>query len=188
MARPISIAASDQGWICALNELKTAEFVSLEPLDRMLRNAGFLCVALVAAVLTAPARAGQLSETAKPMTSEAVIAMYSGKTLVGSQSDIYFAADHTDKGILGKPKMTTLLLGTWSVADNEICTYNFRKNDRQSYRDCFKHWQDGGRIVTLWSAHADGSPVDANNGYSSDGQKLVAGDLVSERFAAAGGM
>jgi len=154
----------------------------------MLRNAGFLSVVLAAAFFSGNVLAGQLPETAKPMSSEAVIAMYSGKTLVGSQSDIYFAPDHTDKGILGKPKMTTLLLGTWSVADNEICTYNFRKNDHQSYRDCYKHWQDGGRIVTLWSAHADGSPVDANNGYSNDGQKLVAGDQVSERYAAAGGM
>jgi Protein of unknown function (DUF995) len=132
--------------------------------------------------------AAQLSDTAKPMTSEALVAMYSGKTLVGKQWDIYFAPDHTDKGILGKPKMTTLLLGTWSVADNEICTYNFRKNDRQSYRDCYKHWQDGGRIITLWSAHSDGSAVDSNSGYYSGDDKLVSGDLVSERYAAAGGM
>jgi len=122
------------------------------------------------------------------MASDALVAMYSGKTLVGKQGDIYFAPDHTDKGILGKPKMTTLLMGTWNVTGNEICTYNFRKNDRQSYRDCYKYWQDGGRVVTLWSAHSDGSAVDINNGYYSADDKLVSGDLVSERYAAAGGM
>ena len=154
----------------------------------MSQIAGIVFVSLAGALLAGGAVAGPLPETAKPMSAEAIVAMYSGKTLVGNQSDIFFAPDHTDKGIFGKPKMTTLILGTWSVADNEICAYNFRKNDHQSYRDCYRHWQDGGRVLTQWSAHSDGSAVDANNGYFADGVKLVAGDLVSERYAAAGGM
>jgi hypothetical protein len=43
-------------------------------------------------------------------------------------------------------------------------------------------------VITLWSAHSDGTAADENNGYyGGEENKLKPGDLVSERYNAAGG-
>ena len=154
----------------------------------MLKIVGAALVIIAEAFPSSAALAETLPTTARPMSSDAVTKLYAGKTAVGKDSDIFFAQSGIEKGILGKPKATNTLMGTWSVADNEICIYVFRKKDPNTYRDCYKYWQDGGHIITLWSSHSDGTAVDEKTGYyRGEEGKLKPGDLVSEKYDAAGG-
>lgn len=156
--------------------------------DRLLWIVGG-ALAIFAEVCIAPiALAEVLPKTATPLNSESVTKLYAGKTAVDKNSDVFFAPKGTEKGVLGKPKVTGVLMGTWSVAGNEICMYVFRNKDPNSYRDCYKYWQDGNHILALWSSHSDGTAADPTNGYyRGEESKLKLGDLVSEKYQAAGG-
>jgi len=153
-----------------------------------LRIAGGAPIVAAGLILSCAALAESLPKTATPLSKDAVTRIYSDRTAIWKDADAYFAPDHTEKGVLGKPKATSVFMGTWTVSGNEICVYNFHKNSPATFRDCYKYWQDGKRVVTLWSIHSDGSPVDENNGYYvGEVDKLKPGDLVSDKYAAAGG-
>jgi hypothetical protein len=153
-----------------------------------LKIAGVAPVVLAAVLLCGGALGEPLPQGAKPASSATVVNSYSGRTAVWKDSDVYFAPDGTAKGVLGKPKITGVLMGTWAVSGNEICLYAFRQNEGASFRDCYKYWRDGKRLVTLWSAHSDGTPVDDKDGYyAGEEERLKPGDLVSDKYAAAGG-
>jgi Protein of unknown function (DUF995) len=134
---------------------------------------------------SAPKQANSLPKTAIPMNSDMVKQIYSGKTAVWKDSDVYFAPDGSTKGLYGKPQIKALLEGSWSVTGNEICVYTYRTKDPNFYRDCYQYWLDKKRIVALWSEHSDNSPVDQVNGYHfGEENKLKPGDLVSEKYTA----
>ncbi|WP_158815977.1 DUF995 domain-containing protein [Methylocapsa sp. S129] len=140
-------------------------------------------------MLSLSALADSLPKTAAPMNSESVKKIYSGNTLISKYYDIYFAADGSIKGIFGKPSTKALIQGSWSVSGNEICMYTFRSKEPNSFRDCYQYWQDGRRIIALWSVHSDGSTVDQNGGYSvGEDRNLKSGDLISARYSAAPAM
>ena len=152
-------------------------------------------IARVAAVATATvltsggASADALPPTAHPVTSATVVALYSGKTALWKDSDVYFAPDGTAKGVIGKPKVKGVLMGTWAVSGNEMCLYAFRQNEGATFRDCYRYWRDENRrLLTLWSSHSDGTSVDDKDGYyTGEQERLKAGDLVSDKYGAAGG-
>jgi hypothetical protein len=153
-----------------------------------LRLAGGAPVICVALLMSGAARGDALPKAAIPLSSDAIVKLYSGKTAIGKDADIYFAPDGTDKGVWGKPKTITAFMGTWSVSGNEICIYAFRKNAPVTLRDCYRYWRDGKRLVTLWSNRSDGAAVDESDGYySGEEDKLKPGDLVSDKYDAAGG-
>jgi hypothetical protein len=144
----------------------------------------------LAAVLAAGGASGEaLPSGAHAVSGATVLGLYSGKTAVWKDSDVYFAPDGTAKGIIGKPKITGVLMGTWAVSGNEMCLYAFRQNEGATFRDCYKYWRDDNkRLFTLWSSHSDGTPVDDKDGYYAGEQdRLKAGDLVSDKYLAAGG-
>lgn len=146
--------------------------------------------ATLAAVLVAGNASGEaLPPRAHPASSATVVGLYSGKTAVWKETDVYFAPDGTAKGIIGKPKITGVLMGTWAVSGNEMCLYAFRQNEGATFRDCYKYWRDDNkRLIALWSSHSDGTPVDDKDGYYPGEQdRLKAGDLVSDKYAAGGG-
>jgi hypothetical protein len=121
------------------------------------------------------------------MSRETLIKLYSGKTAIGAESDIYFSPDNTFKGLIGKTKDSPIT-GTWSVTDNELCIYSFRKDKLGTYSDCYEYWSDGSRIISLWSVHSDRSRVDRSTGYVEIEQSnFRAGDLISERYYSTGG-
>ena len=154
----------------------------------MLKIIGAGLVIVAAAAIASAGLADPLPTTAKPLSSDAVTKLYAGKTAVGKDSDIFFAPSGIAKGILGKPKAASTLMGTWSVAANEICLYIFRNKDPTTYRDCYKYWQDGGHIITLWSSRSDGTAADEKTGYyRGEESKLKPDDLVSGKYDAAGG-
>lgn len=145
-------------------------------------------VALAAAIASGGASGEALPQGAHPTSSAAVVGFYAGKTAVWKDSDVYFAPDGTAKGVLGKPKITGVLMGTWAVSGNEICLYAFRQNEGATFRDCYKYWRDGKRLLALWSSRSDGTPVDDKDGYyTGEEDRLKTGDLVSEKYVAAGG-
>jgi hypothetical protein len=84
----------------------------------------------------------QLLRTASPMSREVLTKLYSGKTALGVESDIYFLPDNTFKGLIGKPKTVSPITGTWSVAGNELCIYSFRRDDLGTYCDCYEYWSN----------------------------------------------
>jgi hypothetical protein len=149
-------------------------------------------ICLLGAVLTSfvcgSAWADKLPKDAVELAADEVKAIYSGKTGIYSVSSMYYAPDGTTKGIYGKPKITATFKGTWSVNGNEMCTKNKAKGDPKTYRDCNKFWRSGKKLYDLWSVHYDGSKPDLKGGYATDTmKKLKKGDLVSKKYAAAGG-
>lgn len=153
-----------------------------------MRIAGRVPVAFTVILLAGVAFAEALPPGTTPLSSDAVAKIYSGKTALWKDSDVYFAPDGTAKGVLGKPKTTGATMGTWAVSGNEMCLYAFRQHEGATFRDCYKYWRDGKRLLTLWSGHSDGTPVDLRDGYyTGEEDKLKPGDLVSARYAAAGG-
>jgi hypothetical protein len=153
-----------------------------------LRIAGRTPIAFAAVLSCGAALAEALPKTATPLDSEAVVKIYSGRTALWKDADVYFAPDGTAKGVLGKPKITGVSMGTWAVGGNEICIYAFRRNEGATFRDCYRYWRDGTRILTLWSSHGDGSAVDEKDGYyAGEEDKMKSGDRVSEKYSAAGG-
>jgi hypothetical protein len=148
-------------------------------------HAGIAAVAFSVVLACSAASADSLPKTATPMSSDAVEKIYAGNTVISKNFDAYFALDGSIKGLFGKPTVKALIEGSWSVAGNEICMYTFRSREPDSFRDCYQYWQDGRRVVALWSIHSDGSAVDQTNGYHVGEEKsLKAGDLVSDKYAA----
>jgi hypothetical protein len=135
--------------------------------------------------MCAVAFADSLPKTAIPMNAESVKKMYSGNSAIWKDSDVYFLPDGSVQGVFGKPTVTDLIVGSWSVSGNEICVYTFQTKQPTPFRDCYQYWRDGKRIIALWSIHADGSAVDSNNGYHSGEDRLKPGDLVSDKYQAA---
>jgi Protein of unknown function (DUF995) len=84
-----------------------------------MRAALFATFAIVLA--SAPAMSAPLPKTATPMTSDELSAIYSGKTAVWKMSSVYFAPNHSARGVFDKK---IAFSGTWSVKDNEICMVN----------------------------------------------------------------
>jgi hypothetical protein len=154
-----------------------------------LRLARVAPLALAAVLAIGGASGEELPAGAHPTSNATVVNLYSGKTAVWKDSDVYFAPDGTAKGVIGKPKITGVLMGTWAVSGNEMCLYAFRQNEGATFRDCYKYWRDDAkRLLALWSSHSDGTPVDDKNGYyTGELDRLKAGDLVSDKYAAAGG-
>lgn len=137
-------------------------------------------------LFSSAAIADGLPKTATPMSSDAIKRLYSGNTAIWKYSDLYFKADGSVEGTFGKPTITAKIDGTWSVINNEICIYTFRTKEPNSFRDCYQYWENGRNIISLWSIHSDGSPVDQNNGYhGGEDRNLKSGDLVSGKYPAA---
>ena len=137
-------------------------------------------------LMSSPALADALPKTATPMSSEAVTKLFQGNSAIWKDEDIYFAPDGSVKGIFGKPTVKALIVGSWSVNDNELCVYTFRSKEKDPFRDCYQYWSDKKRIITLWSMHSDDSAPDQDNGYYfGEEKKLKPGDLVTDRYTAA---
>ncbi|TPI18373.1 DUF995 domain-containing protein [Mesorhizobium sp. B4-1-1] len=148
----------------------------------------FLAAGVVASLTGGPVLAGKLPKDAVPLSADEVKAIYSGKTGLYGTSTEYYAPDGTTKGFVGKSKITATFKGTWSVNGNEVCAKNKPKGESKIYTDCNKYWRSGKKVFDLWATHYDGSTPDMKNGYATDtAKKLRSGDLVSAKYAAAGG-
>lgn len=128
--------------------------------------------------------AGPLPKDAKPMTSDEVTALYSGKTAMWKSSMAYFAPNHNTRGVFEKKIPYS---GTWAVKDNEVCMVNTVKGDTKKNTDCWKYWKSGKKVLTLWSVHYDGSKPDEKNGYYNEVAALKPGDLVAATYVKVGG-
>ena len=155
----------------------------------------FLASSALAGFACQMAWADKLPKDAVKLKAAEVKAIYSGTTGVYGVSSIYYAPDGTIKGIFEKPngifgifgkKVTSTFKGTWQVNGNEICA---RKQGKGAPKvNCNKFWRTGKKLYTLWSTHADGSKPDTRNGYYTNELRLhKKGDLVSKKYAAAGG-
>jgi hypothetical protein len=152
----------------------------------MLRTAPIIAV-ITLVTLSAPVQADKLPKSAKPLSPQEITKIYSGNSSDWKASSAYFAPDGTVKGYVGKPKIKSTFKGNWAVSDNEVCM-EFSTQDGFNSTDCWKYWRSGKDILTLWSRHFDGSAVDDVNGYyKNEVAKLKAGDLVSAKYAEAGG-
>ena len=150
-------------------------------------RAASLAAAVILCMASLPTLADPLPKTAKPINSDEITKLYSGKTTDWKISSAYFAPDGTVKGYLGKPVVKTTFKGTWKVTGNEICM-EFSTPKDSGLSDCWKYWRNGKDVITLWSRHYDGSKADEANGYyKNEVAKLKAGDLVSAKYAEAGG-
>jgi hypothetical protein len=152
-----------------------------------MRRIAPVMAAIAFGTFSTTALADKLPKDAKPLSSQEIATIYSGKSSDWKMSSAYFAPDGSLKGYLGKPKVKTTFKGKWTVTDNEICM-DFTTQDGFSSTDCWKYWRSGKDILTLWSRHFDGSKVDDVNGYyKNEVAKLKNGDLVSAKYAEAGG-
>ena len=149
---------------------------------------GFLVVGALA-VSAVSAFAAKLPKDAVELTPDEVKQIYSGTTGVYKNSDQYFAPDGPTIGIFGKPKIKTVFKGTWAVDGNQMCDKKQPKGDSKFYSDCTKFWKSGDKLYGLWVVHYDGSKPDEKSGYYTHELKQhKLGDLVSKRYAAAGGV
>ena len=152
----------------------------------------FLASSALAGFACQMAWADKLPKDAVKLTAAEVKAIYSGTTGVYGVTNMYYAPDGTIKGIVGKPgifrqlKITSTFKGTWQVNGNEICARKEGKGAPKA--NCNTFWRSGKKLYTLWSTHSDGSKPDTKNGYFTNELKLHRkGDLVSKKYAAAGG-
>lgn len=144
-------------------------------------------VALAIVAIPGAASAGKLSAGAVPLSAEEVTKLHAGSTGLYPTVDEYFAPDGTTMGVFGKPAVKSVFAGKWVVQGNTLCTLNGSKYDAKIYVDCNSFWRDGDKVMMLWSTHSDGSKVDAVNGYYDTSGAMKPGNLVADRYKAAGG-
>ena len=155
----------------------------------MTRHMTSKAMAVAALVLACgPALAGKLPSTAVPMNADEVAKLHSGNTGIYPTVDEYFAADGSTIGTFGKPAVKSTFAGKWVVYGNTLCTMNGGRFDAKIYVDCNSFWRDGDKTLLLWSTHSDGSKADLVNGYYDVSGALKPGNLIADKYKAAGGV
>lgn len=147
----------------------------------------FSAVAFIVALLSGPALSDPLPDTAQPMASFALSALYAGRTVDWGDTKMYFRPDGTVKGVYPH---NGIMWGKWQVRDNEICVGDLQGADDRSVKqwqgdgDCWKWWIDSDKLpVTPWTLHVDSKTPDQPDGYYRDAVKdMTKGDGVSEQF------
>ena len=143
-----------------------------------LRRRCLLAALTLTLLASCPARGETLPASAKPMSADAIVALYSGNTKVFAHSAMFFSPDKSMKGVAeGRP-----ISGRWSVSGNQICLQT------NNGKDCWKYWRDGDRTFTLWAVRSYGARLNPADDFTQDEvTHIQAGDLASDKYMQAGG-
>ncbi|MGP4671128.1 DUF995 domain-containing protein [Agrobacterium salinitolerans] len=123
------------------------------------------------------ATADNLPQQAVKLTSQEVVAIYSGKTIEWRRSRAVFSPDGTFL-LVGKND-EFVASGTWSVRENELCAsyelMDLKGSSTKKGKDCWAWYREGKKYWTLWNGDED-----KGGGYYDDElDKLSKGDQVT---------
>ena len=130
--------------------------------------------------------ADKLPKSAKPLTTDEVKAIYSGKSVVWSKTNaFYFSPDGVTKGYNG----SYYIDGKWEVKDNIMCMMNqgvdskTKETDGKTYTDCNTWFKDAkGRLWDIWSTRYDGSKPPKNDYNRDTDKKFKNGDTIDAKY------